>query len=85
LSKKRSKKKLTKDPIIRPTSKPPTQTVSMLEIDSAALYSAAMGSREIAMVIAKKANPPTTPSTTIFLQIPFDWGIFLSPSFLLIV
>ena len=45
LSKKRSKKKLTKNPIIRPTSKPPTQTVSMLEIDSAALYSAAMGSQ----------------------------------------
>jgi hypothetical protein len=37
-----------------------------------------MGSREVAMEIAQKANPPTTASTTIFLQISFDLAIFFS-------
>src|SRR5665647_326550 len=83
LSKKRSKEKLTRNPIIIPAGKEPIQTVCALH--RATLYSAAMGSREVAMEVAQKANPPTTASITTFLQIPFDWVIFLAPSFYFIV
>jgi hypothetical protein len=42
-----------------------------------------MGSREIAMVAAQKANPPAIASIIAFIQI--DLLIFLSPSFLLFI
>jgi hypothetical protein len=83
LPKKRSKEKLTRHPIIIPAGKEPTQTVCALH--RATLYSAAMGSREVAMEVAQKANPPTTVSTTILLQISFDWAVFFRPLYLIIV
>jgi hypothetical protein len=61
---------------------PPTKaskSIGRYEIETPALYSAAMGVREIAKLVTQKANPPTIASITTFLQIPFDWVIFLSP------
>ncbi len=49
-------------------------------MDIAALYSAAMGVREIAKLATQKAKPPAIANIGAFLQISFDRIIFLSPS-----
>src|SRR4030043_915840 len=55
--------------------KPPIKasiSIGKYEIERAALYSAAMGVREIAKLATQKAKPPATARTNTFLQITFD-------------
>jgi hypothetical protein len=66
-SKKRSKEKLTKNPIIRPPTKASTRANGREEIEKAAMYSAEMGDRETAKSTIQKANPPATVSLISFL------------------
>jgi hypothetical protein len=45
----------------------------------AALYSAAMGVREMAKFATQKARPPAIDNISAFLQIAFAWIILFSP------
>ena len=59
LSKKRNKKKLTPNPIIRlPTNA--STSIGREEIEKAAIYSAERATGDIAKSTIQKANPPAT-------------------------
>jgi hypothetical protein len=68
LSKNRSKKKLTKHPIIRPPTKASTRANGREEIEKAAIYSAEIGDRIIAKSTTQKAAPPATVNLISFLE-----------------
>ncbi len=68
LLKNRSKKKLTRNPIIRPPTKASTRANGREEIEKAAKYSAEMGDRTLPSQLSRRLHPPATVSLISFLE-----------------
>jgi hypothetical protein len=66
LSKKRSRKKLTKKEITRPPTNASARAAGSEEIEKAALYFAEMGDAEITKSVIQKAEPPVAVNISSF-------------------